>query len=123
MHFIAWYEQALRAGTQPRLREWLIRDLTRPAQRPGTRAQVKYVRMSAYASTIEMSEMASELDAMADVELAGFVERLIRAGVAGGKTVPATVAENPLVFATVTAPSRERQRDRTAPRRRTERSS
>ena len=31
--------------------------------------------------------------------------QLIRAGVAGGKTVPATVAENPLVFATVTAPS------------------
>jgi hypothetical protein len=30
---------------------------------------------------------------------------LIRAGVAGGKTVPDTVAENPLVFATVTAPS------------------
>jgi hypothetical protein len=31
--------------------------------------------------------------------------QLIRAGVAGGKTVPATVGENPLVFATVTAPS------------------
>jgi replication initiator protein RepSA len=31
--------------------------------------------------------------------------QLIRAGVAGGKTVPASVAENPLVFATVTAPS------------------
>ena len=30
---------------------------------------------------------------------------LIRAGVAGGKTVPETVAESPLVFATVTAPS------------------
>ena len=30
---------------------------------------------------------------------------LIRAGVTGGKTVPASVAENPLVFATVTAPS------------------
>ena len=30
---------------------------------------------------------------------------LIRAGVAGGKTVPETVAENPLVFATLTAPS------------------
>jgi hypothetical protein len=30
---------------------------------------------------------------------------LIRAGVAGGKTVPETVAENPLAFATVTAPS------------------
>jgi hypothetical protein len=30
---------------------------------------------------------------------------LIRAGVAGGKTVPATVGENPLVFATLTAPS------------------
>ena len=30
---------------------------------------------------------------------------LIRAGVAGGKTVPATVADNPLVFATLTAPS------------------
>lgn len=30
---------------------------------------------------------------------------LIRAGVAGGKTVPARVAENPLVFATLTAPS------------------
>lgn len=30
---------------------------------------------------------------------------LIRAGVAGGKTVPERVAENPLVFATVTAPS------------------
>lgn len=30
---------------------------------------------------------------------------LIRAGVAGGKTVPVTVAENPLVFATLTAPS------------------
>ena len=30
---------------------------------------------------------------------------LIRAGVAGGKTVPKTVAENPLLFATVTAPS------------------
>ncbi len=31
--------------------------------------------------------------------------QLIRAGVSGGKTVPASVAENPLVFATVTAPS------------------
>jgi replication initiator protein RepSA len=31
--------------------------------------------------------------------------QLIRAGVAGGKTVPASVAENPLVFATLTAPS------------------
>lgn len=31
--------------------------------------------------------------------------QLIRAGVAGGKAVPASVAENPLVFATVTAPS------------------
>jgi hypothetical protein len=31
--------------------------------------------------------------------------QLIRAGVVGGKTVPETVAENPLVFATVTAPS------------------
>jgi hypothetical protein len=30
---------------------------------------------------------------------------LIRAGVAGGKTVPASVGENPLVFATATAPS------------------
>ena len=30
---------------------------------------------------------------------------LIRAGVAGGKTVPERVADNPLVFATVTAPS------------------
>jgi hypothetical protein len=31
--------------------------------------------------------------------------QLIRAGVIGGKTVPATVADNPLVFATLTAPS------------------
>ena len=31
--------------------------------------------------------------------------QLIRAGVAGGKTVPVSVAENPLVFATLTAPS------------------
>ena len=30
---------------------------------------------------------------------------LIRAGITGGKTVPESVAENPLVFATVTAPS------------------
>ena len=30
---------------------------------------------------------------------------LIRAGVIGGKTVPESVAENPLVFATLTAPS------------------
>jgi hypothetical protein len=30
---------------------------------------------------------------------------LIRAGVSGGKTVPPTVADNPLVFATMTAPS------------------
>jgi hypothetical protein len=30
---------------------------------------------------------------------------LIRAGVSGGKTVPDTVADNPLVFATLTAPS------------------
>ncbi len=30
---------------------------------------------------------------------------LIRAGVVGGKTVPASVGENPLVFATLTAPS------------------
>ncbi|NHA69923.1 replication initiator [Phycicoccus flavus] len=30
---------------------------------------------------------------------------LIRSGVAGGKTVPATVADNPLLFATFTAPS------------------
>lgn len=31
--------------------------------------------------------------------------QLIRAGIAGGKTVPVTVADNPLVFATLTAPS------------------
>jgi len=31
--------------------------------------------------------------------------QLIRAGIAGGKNVPESVAENPLVFATVTAPS------------------
>jgi hypothetical protein len=31
--------------------------------------------------------------------------QLIRAGVAGGKTVPDTVADNPLVFVTLTAPS------------------
>ncbi|MFC5177382.1 replication initiator [Nocardioides taihuensis] len=31
--------------------------------------------------------------------------QLIRAGIVGGKTVPPTVAENPLVFATLTAPS------------------
>src|SRR4051794_29881115 len=31
--------------------------------------------------------------------------QLIRAGVVGGKTVPASVADNPLVFATLTAPS------------------
>ena len=31
--------------------------------------------------------------------------QLIRAGVAGGKSVPASVGENPLVFATATAPS------------------
>ena len=30
--------------------------------------------------------------------------QLIRAGIAGGKTVPETVADNPLVFATLTAP-------------------
>jgi hypothetical protein len=36
---------------------------------------------------------------------AGDMFQLIRAGVSGGKTVPASVAENPLVFATVTAPS------------------
>lgn len=30
---------------------------------------------------------------------------MVRAGVLGGKTVPATVADNPLVFATLTAPS------------------
>ena len=33
------------------------------------------------------------------------VFHLIRAGVTGGKTVPESVAENPLVFATLTAPS------------------
>jgi hypothetical protein len=31
--------------------------------------------------------------------------QLIRAGIAGGKSVPETVADNPLVFATLTAPS------------------
>jgi hypothetical protein len=31
--------------------------------------------------------------------------QLIRAGISGGKTVPVSVAENPLIFATVTAPS------------------
>jgi hypothetical protein len=31
--------------------------------------------------------------------------QLIRAGITGGKTVPETVADNPLVFATLTAPS------------------
>ena len=36
---------------------------------------------------------------------AGDMFQLIRAGVAGGKTVPESVAENPLVFATLTAPS------------------
>ena len=36
---------------------------------------------------------------------AGDMFQLIRAGVSGGKTVPASVSENPLVFATVTAPS------------------
>jgi hypothetical protein len=33
------------------------------------------------------------------------VFHLIRAGVIGGKTVPESVAENPLLFATLTAPS------------------
>ena len=36
---------------------------------------------------------------------AGDTYHLIHAGIAGGKTVPETVADNPLVFATVTAPS------------------
>lgn len=36
---------------------------------------------------------------------AGDTFQLIRAGIAGGKTVPGTVADNPLVFATLTAPS------------------
>lgn len=36
---------------------------------------------------------------------AGDTFQLIRAGVAGGKTVPVSVADNPLVFATFTAPS------------------
>jgi hypothetical protein len=36
---------------------------------------------------------------------AGDMFHLIRAGISGGKTVPEQVAENPLVFATVTAPS------------------
>jgi hypothetical protein len=36
---------------------------------------------------------------------AGDMFQLIRAGVTGGKTVPEHVAENPLVFATLTAPS------------------
>lgn len=36
---------------------------------------------------------------------AGDMFHLLRAGVVGGKTVPETVVENPLVFATVTAPS------------------
>jgi hypothetical protein len=36
---------------------------------------------------------------------AGDTYHLIHAGISGGKTVPETVAENPLVFATVTAPS------------------
>lgn len=36
---------------------------------------------------------------------AGDMFHLIRAGIIGGKTVPATVADNPLVFATLTAPS------------------
>jgi hypothetical protein len=36
---------------------------------------------------------------------AGDMFQLIRAGVTGGKTVPETVCDNPLVFATVTAPS------------------
>lgn len=38
-------------------------------------------------------------------EYAGDTFQLIRAGIAGGKTVPETVADNPLVFATLTAPS------------------
>ena len=38
-------------------------------------------------------------------EYAADMFHLIRAGVTGGKTVPESVAENPLVFATVTAPS------------------
>lgn len=36
---------------------------------------------------------------------AGDTFHLIRAGIVGGKTVPARVADNPLVFATLTAPS------------------
>jgi Replication initiator protein, pSAM2 len=36
---------------------------------------------------------------------AGDLFQLIRCGVSGGKTVPETVADNPLVFATLTAPS------------------
>ena len=49
--------------------------------------------------------------------------QLIRAGVAGGKSVPDTVADNPLVFATLTAPSfgpvhvRPRAAGRCRPRR------
>ena len=38
-------------------------------------------------------------------EYAADMFHLIRAGAVGGKTVPESVAENPLVFATVTAPS------------------
>lgn len=47
---------------------------------------------------------ASECPACSRVYAAD-VFHLIRAGVNGGKTVPASVAENPLVFATLTAPS------------------
>ena len=68
--------------------------------------------LSAYASSSEPlgvthvrcgNRRASECPSCSRL-YAGDMFQLIRAGVAGGKTVPTSVAENPLVFATVTAP-------------------
>ena len=103
--FDAWSEALARVG-----------NCSRPVRLHGRSERVDTRTgeiLSTYSSSIEPlgvtnvrcgNRRASECPSCSRL-YAGDMFQLIRAGVAGGKTVPETVAENPLAFATLTAPS------------------
>ena len=105
--FDAWSEAASRVGhcANP------IR-LRRPLRRPSTRRPVRWSRSYSSARRAARGDLhvrcgnrrAAECPSCSRLYAADTFH-LIRAGVAGGKGVPEAVAENPLVFATLTAPS------------------
>jgi excisionase family DNA binding protein len=103
--FDAWSEALARVGNCPR--PILLRGRSETVET--TTGQI----ISTYSSEREPlgvtyvrcgSRRASECPSCARLYAADMFQ-LIRAGIAGGKTVPASVGENPLVFATFTAPS------------------